>query len=107
VNQNDDQLLKHQFTIIFEHLINIAQFELPYVLVLLDTADNVIGNKIVGSDENANVLSAVDFMSSEGVEDGLLYPMHIMVRDANGSVAYVYLDDIDAQPELQIMHVIE
>jgi hypothetical protein len=57
--------------------------------------------------ENKNVLNAVDFVSSEGAEEGLLYPMHIMVRDANGSVAYGYLDDIDAQPELQIVHVDE
>ena len=73
--------------------------------MLLDSADNVIGNKIIGSDENKNVLSVVDFVFSEGAEEGLLYPMHIMVRDANGSVAYVYLNDIDAQPEIQIMHM--
>ena len=43
VNQNDDQLLKHQLAIIFEYLINIAQFDLPYILVLLDKTDNMIG----------------------------------------------------------------
>ena len=91
--------------IVFEHLINIAQFELPYTLVLLDADDTVVGNKVVQIGENENVLSAVDFVSSEGAEGGLLYPMHLMVRDANGSVAYVYLDDIDAQPEFQIVHV--
>ena len=106
IDQNDDQqLLERQFTTVFEHLIHIAQFELPYILVLLDSADNVIGNKIIGSEENENVLSAVDFVSSGGAKDGLLYPMHLMVRDANGSVAYVYLDDIDVQPELQIVHM--
>jgi hypothetical protein len=28
-----------------------------------------------------------------------------MVRDANENVAYGYLDDIDAQPEIQMVHV--
>jgi hypothetical protein len=33
--------------------------------------------------------------------------MHMMVRDGNGNVAYEYLDDIDAQPEIQMVHVSE
>jgi hypothetical protein len=33
--------------------------------------------------------------------------MHMMVRDGNGNVAYGYLDDIDAQPEIQMVHVSE
>jgi hypothetical protein len=108
IDQNDDQqLLERQFTTVFEHLINIAQFELPFILVLLDSDDTVVGNKVVQIGENKNVLSAVDFVSSEGAEEGLLYPMHLMIRDANGSVAYGYLDDIDVQPELQIIHVDE
>ena len=76
-------------------------------MVLLDADDNVVGNKIVQSGENENVLSAMDFVCSEGVEEGLSYPIHIMVRDANRSVAYGYLDDIDAQPEMQIVHIEE
>jgi hypothetical protein len=76
-------------------------------LVLLDADDNVIGNKIVQGGENKNVLSAVDFVSSEGAEDGLSYPMHVMVRDANRNVAYGYLDDIDAQPDMKIVHIDE
>jgi hypothetical protein len=28
-----------------------------------------------------------------------------MVRDVNGNAAYAYLDDIDAQPEIQMVHV--
>jgi len=104
MNQSDQELLERQFTTVFEHLINVLQFELPFILVLLDSDDTIVGNKVVQIGENENVLSAVDFVSSEGAEEGLLYPMHIMVRDANGSVAYVYLDDIDAQPEFQIVH---
>jgi hypothetical protein len=104
---NDRRLLKHQFTLIFEYLINISRFDPPYILVLLDAADNVIGNKIVQSDEDKSVLSATDFVSSKGAEDRLFYPMHLMIRDANGSVAYVYLDDIDVQPEIKIVHVDE
>jgi hypothetical protein len=75
--------------------------------VILDADDNVIGNKIVQGGEKKNVLSAVDFVSSEGVEDGLSYPMHVMVRDARGHVAYGYLDDLDAQPDMQIVHTDE
>ena len=76
-------------------------------MVLLDDTDSVIGNKVVETSDNPNEIEAINFVSSEGTEEGLLYPMHIMVRDANGSVAYGYLDDIDVQPELQIMHVDE
>jgi hypothetical protein len=104
MNQSDQELLQRQFTTVFEHLINVLRFELPFILVLLDSDDTVVGNKVVQIGENENVLSAVDFVSSEGAEEGLIYPMHIMVRDANGSVAYGYLDDIDAQPEIQIVH---
>ncbi len=106
-NQTDQELLQRQFTTVFEHLINVSRFELPYILVLLDADDDVVGNKIVQSGENKNVLSASDFVSSEGAQDGLSYPMHVMVRDANGNVAYGYLDDIDAQPEIQIVHIEE
>jgi hypothetical protein len=51
--------------------------------------------------------SARDFVCSEGADKGLSYPMHMMVRDGNGNVAYEYLDDIDAQPEIQMVHVSE
>ena len=105
VNQNDPQLLPHQFTTVFEYLINVSGFELPFILVILDADDIVVRNKIVQNSENENVLSAMDFVCSEGADQGLSYPMHIMVRDANGNVAYGYLDDIDAQPEIQMVHV--
>jgi hypothetical protein len=75
--------------------------------VLLDANDIVVRNKIVQNNENKNVLSAMDFVCSEGADEGLSYPMHIMVRDANENVAYGYLGDIDAQPEIQIVHVDE
>jgi hypothetical protein len=107
MNQSDQDLLERQFTTVLEHLINVLRFELPFILVLLDSDDTVVGNKVVQIGENKNVLSAVDFVSSKGAEEGLLYPIHIMVRDAYGSVAYGYLDDIDAQPVLQIVHVDE
>jgi hypothetical protein len=78
MEQHDDQqLMERQFTIVFEHLINVLQFELPYILVLLDSDDTVVGNKVVQIGENENVLSAVEFVSSEGAEEGLLYPMHV------------------------------
>ena len=105
VNQTDQQLLQRQFTTVFEHLINVTQFDLPFVLVLLDDTDNVIGNKVVETSDNPNELEAIDFVVSEGVEDGLTYPLHVMVRDAHGDVAYVYLDDIDAQPDMKIVHI--
>jgi hypothetical protein len=104
-NQNDPQLLPRQFTTVFEYLINVSGFELPFILVILDANDIVVRNKIVQNSENENVLSAMDFVCSEGADQGLSYPMHIMVSDANGNVAYGYLDDIDAQPEIQMVHV--
>ena len=105
MNQSDQDLLERQFTTVFEHLINVLRFKLPFILMLLDSDDTIVGNKVVQIGENKNVLSAIDFVSSDGAEDGLLYPMHLMVRDTNGAVAYVYLDDIDAQPEFQIVHM--
>jgi hypothetical protein len=105
VNQDDQQLLPRQFTTVFEYLINVSGFELPFIVVLLDGEDIVVRNTITQSSENENVLSAVDFVCSEGADEGLSYPMHIMVRDANENVAYGYLGDIDAQPEVQIVHV--
>ena len=105
MNQSDGQLLQRQFTTVFEYLINVSGFELPFALVLLDADDSVIGSKIIQSGENEHVLSATDFIRSEGAEEGLSYPMHMMVRDANENVAYGYLDDIDAQPEIQMVHV--
>lgn len=107
MNQSDQDLLERQFTTVFEHLINVLRFELPYILALLDSDDTVVGNKVVQIGENGNVLSAVEFVSSEGAEEGLLYPIHVMIRDTNGSVAYAYLDDIDTQPEIQMVHVAE
>jgi hypothetical protein len=107
VSQDDQQLLPRQFTTVFEYLINVSGFELPFIVVLLDADDIVIRNTIIQSSENENVLSAVDFVCSEGADEGLSYPMHIMVRDGNGNVAYGYLGDIDAQPEVQIIHVSE
>jgi hypothetical protein len=104
-NQSDPQLLPRQFTTVFEYLINVSGFELPFTLVLLDANDSVVGSKIIQSGEHENVLSAIDFIRSEGAEEGLSYPMHMMVRDANENVAYGYLGDIDAQPEVQMVHV--
>jgi len=104
-NQSDPQLLPRQFTTVFEYLINVSGFELPFILVLLDADDIVVRNKIVPNSENEHVLSAMDFVCSEGADEGLSYPMHLMVRDANGNAAYGYLDDIDAQPEIQMVHV--
>jgi hypothetical protein len=105
VSQDDQQLLPRQFTTVFEYLINVSGFELPFIVVLLDAEDIVVRNTITQSSENENVLSAVDFVCSEGADEGLSYPMHMMVRDANENVAYGYLGDIDAQPEVQIVHV--
>ena len=107
MDQSDQQLPQLQFTAVFEYLINVSGFELPFILVLLDANDRVVGNKIVQSGENHKVLSATDFVCSEGAEEELSYPMHIMVRDAHGNVAYGYLDDIDAQPKIQRVHVSE
>jgi hypothetical protein len=107
VNQDDQQLLPRQFTAIFEYLINVSGFELPFIFVLLDADDIVVRNKIIQSSENENVLSATDFVCSEGADEGLSYPMHIMVRDVNGNAAYGYLDDLDVQPEIQMVHVAE
>ena len=76
-------------------------------MVLLDDTDSVIGNKAVETSDNPNEIEAINFVASEGIEDGLSYPLHMMVRDTNGCVAYVYLDDIDAQPEIQMVHVKE
>jgi hypothetical protein len=101
-NPSDPQLLLRQFTTVFEYLLNVAGFELPFILVLLDDDDIVIRNQIV---QNDNVLSAMEFVGSEGADEGLSYPMHMMVRDVNGNAAYGYLDDIDAPPEIQMVHV--
>ena len=106
-NQSDQHLLPRQFTTVFEYLINVSGFELPFILVLLDADDIVVRNKIVQNSENKNVLSAMDFVCSEGADEGLSYPMHMMVRDADENVAYGYLGDSDAQPEIQIVHVDE
>ena len=105
VNQDDQQLLPRQFTTVFEYLINVSGFELPFILVLLDANDSVVGHTIVQSGENENVLSAMEFVCSEGADEELSYPMHMMVRDANENVAYGYLGDMDAQPEIQVVHV--
>ncbi len=105
VSQDDQQLLPRPFTTFFEYLINVSGFELPFIFVLLDADDIVLRSKIVQNSENENVLSATDFVCSEGAEEGLSYPMHMMVRDVNGNAAYGYLDDIDAQPEIQMVHV--
>jgi hypothetical protein len=105
VSQDDPQLLPSQFTSVFEYLINVSGFELPFILVLLDASGSVVGHTIVQSGENENVLSALEFVCSEGAEEGLSYPIHVMVRDANENVAYGYLEDIEAQPEIQIVHV--
>ena len=107
VSQDDQPLLPRQFTTVFEYLINVSGFELPFILVLLDANDSVVGNAIVQSGENENVLSAMEFVCSEGAEEGLSYPMHVMVRDANENVAYGYLGAMDAQPEIQVVHVDE
>ena len=107
VSQDDPQLLPPQFTTVFEYLINVSGFELPFILVLLDANNSVIGNTIVPSGENEQVLSAMEFVCSEGADEGLSYPMHVMVRDANENVAYGYLGDMDAQPEIQVVHVCE
>jgi hypothetical protein len=42
VNQSDQELLQRQFTTVFEYLINVSGFELPFVLVLLDADDSVV-----------------------------------------------------------------
>jgi hypothetical protein len=104
-NQSDPQPLPRQFTTIFEYLINVSGFELPFTLVLLDADDSVVGSQIIQSGEHEHVLSATDFIRSEAAEEGLRYPMHMMVRDANENVAYGYLGDMDAQPEVQMIHV--
>jgi hypothetical protein len=88
MNQSDEQLLQRQFTTVFEYLINVSGFELPFIFVLLDADDIVLRSQIVQNSENENVLSATDFFCSEGAEEGLSYPMHLMVRDVNGNVAY-------------------
>src|SRR5688500_17736711 len=100
-NQSDPQLLLRQFTTVFEYLINVSGFELPFIMVLLDD-DIVVRNKIV---QNENVLSAMEFVCSDGADGGLSYPLHMMVRDVNGNAAYGYLDDMDAPPEIQMVHV--
>jgi hypothetical protein len=105
VSQDDQHLLPRQLTTVFEYLINVSGFELPFILMLLDADDLIVRNKIVQSGEHENVLSAMEFVCSAGAEEGLSYPIHIMVRDVNGNVAYGYLDDIDAQPEIQMVHV--
>jgi hypothetical protein len=106
-NQSDEQCMHRQFATVFEQLINLARFTLPFVLVLLDDTDNVIGSQAVETSDNPNALEAIDFVVSPGAENGLSYPMHVMVRDARGHVAYVYLDDLDTQPEIQIVHIVE
>jgi hypothetical protein len=107
VSQDDQQLLPRQFTTVFEYLINVSGFELPFIVVLLDASDSVVGSTIVQSGENEQVLSAMEFVCSEGADEALSYPMHAMVRDANENVAYGYMGDIDAQPEIQVVHVAE
>ena len=107
MDQSDEHLLQRQFTTVFEYLINVSGFELPFILVLLDADDSVVGSKIIRNGENEDVLSTTDFIRSEAAEEGLSYPMHIMVRDGNENVAYGYLDDLDAQPEIQMVHVAE
>jgi hypothetical protein len=107
VSQDDPQLLPRPFTTVFEYLINVSGFELPFILVLLDANDSVVGNTVVQSGENENVLSALEFVCSEGAEEGLSYPVHMMVRDAHENVAYGYLDDMESQPEIQVVHVRE
>jgi len=106
-NPSDEQRMQRQFTTVFEQLIHIARFALPFVLVLLDDTDNVIGSNAVETSDNPNALDAIDFVVSQGAEDGLSYPMHVMVRDARGQVAYVYLDDLDTQPDMKIVHIDE
>jgi hypothetical protein len=106
-NPSDEQLMQRQFATVFEQLIHIARFALPFVLVLLDDTDNVIGSKAVETSDNPNELDAIDFVVSQDAEDGLSYPMHVMVRDARGHVAYVYLDDLDTPPDIKLVHIDE
>jgi len=101
---SDEQGMHRQFATVFEQLINLARFTLPLVLVLLDDTDHVIGSQAVETSDNPHALEAINFVVSPGVEDGLSYPMHVMVHDARGQVAYVYLD---TQPEIQIVHIVE
>ena len=107
MGQSDEYLLQRQFTTVFEYLIYVSGFELPFILVLLDADDSVVGRKIIRNGEHEVVLSTTDLIRSKAAEEGLSYPMHIMVRDGNENVAYGYLDDIDAQPEIQMVHVAE
>ena len=104
-NQSEPQPLPRQLTTVFEYLINVSGFELPFIFVLLDVDDIVLRTKIVPNGEHENVLRAIELVCSEGAEEGLSYPMHLMVRDVNGHAAYGYLDDLDVQPEIQIVHV--
>ncbi len=53
-NQSGEQSMQSQFATVFEQLINIARFALPFALVLLDGTDNVIGSKIVETSDNKN-----------------------------------------------------
>jgi hypothetical protein len=107
VSQDNPQLLPRPFTTVFEYLINVSGFELPFILVLLDANNSVIGNTVVQSGENENVLSALEFVCSEGADEALSYPVHMMVRDAHENVAYGYLRDMESQPEIQVVHVRE
>jgi hypothetical protein len=104
-NQSDPHQMPRQFATVFEYLINASGFELPFIFVLLDVDAIVVRSKIVQNGEHENVLRAIDLFCSEGAEEGLSYPMHLMVRDVNGNVAYGYLDDMDVQPEIQLVHV--
>ena len=104
-NPSDPHQMPRQFATVFEYLINVSGFELPFILVLLDAEDIMVRNKIVPNGEHENGLRAIDVVCSEGAEEGLSYPMHMMVHDMNGNAAYGYLDDIDTQPEIQMVHV--
>ena len=79
-NQSEPQPLPGQFTTVFEYLINVSGFELPFIFVLLDVDAIVVRSKIVQNGEHEHVLRAIDLVCSEGAEEGLSYPIHLMVR---------------------------
>jgi hypothetical protein len=62
MDQSDEHLLQRQFTTVFEYLINVSGFELPFILVLLDADDSVVGSKIIRNGEHEDVLSTTDFI---------------------------------------------
>ncbi len=105
--EHDDleRMLSSQ-TLFVINFLDKAKFEMPFTITIVDEWDTLMHSQVIQDRIKSGELHDIPYNFYDVGNEGLLWPMDLLIRDQKSQIAYAHLEDVDARPEIRILRLI-